>query len=92
MPHRSYLNHITRGYAASHLTGAPTQMPPLILYDYIMIQFEGYGGTSHTREPLSEIAERPYFFIIELMLSKNQYLSPTRIDQFCGYLPAMNHL
>ena len=47
--------HLTRGYAVPHLTGAPTQMPPLDLYDDKMIHFEGGDGTSHTREPLNEI-------------------------------------
>ena len=75
---------ITRGHTAPLLAVAPPKFPMIIQW--------WISGTSYVRGPLSEIAERPFFFIVELMLSKHQYLSPTGIDQFCGYLPAMNHL
>ena len=36
-------------------------MPPQLLYDYILIKVDVGGDTSHTREPLSAIADQLYF-------------------------------
>ena len=51
--------------------------------------FGGYVNVLFPKFELSEIGEQPlwYRIVFDVM---NQYLSPTKMDQFCGYLPAMN--